>query len=234
MGRKVFVSYKYKDEQVKDLNKREIVSNHGHYVWASRATRVRDYVDELQDKIGKENMNLGEKDGESLEDFSDEKIESELKKKIFQSSVTIVMLSKGMKVAGDEKDQWIPWEVSYSLRVVPRADKTSQMNAVLGVVLPDETGTYDWYYTSNANCNSVTHHTGKLFKILRTNMFNIKEQEFRECSGTKIHTTDEPSFIKTVKWDDFMFLNSYDSYIDVAIEIKENKDLYDVKINLTN
>ena len=232
MGRKVFVSYKYKDEQVKDLGKRDLKMIDGQILLVSRPTRVRDYVNELQDKIGKEHVNLGEKDGESLADFSDEQIETELKKKIYQSSVTIVMISKGMKVAGDEKDQWIPWEVSYSLRSVTRADRTSQMNAVLGIVLPDKSGTYDWYYTSNPTCNSVTHHTGQLFEILRKNMFNIKEQEFRECSGTKIHITDEPSFIKTVKWDDFMLLDSYDSYIDDAIKIRDNKESYDIKINL--
>lgn len=140
-----------------------------------RKTRARDYVDKLQEKIGADNTNLGEKDGESLEDFSDQQIESTLKKRIRQCSVTIVIISKGMKTNDDEKNQWIPWEVSYSLRVVPTGGNTKQRNAVLGVVLPDENGNYDWYYTSNPNCNSITHHTNQLFTILKNNMFNIIE-----------------------------------------------------------
>tara|TARA_R110002124_G_scaffold246958_2_gene412067 strand:+ start:23 stop:724 length:702 start_codon:yes stop_codon:yes gene_type:complete len=232
MARKIFVSYKYKDIKVNDLGMKRLIWVDGNFSYAPRATRARDYVDKLQEKIGGEHINLGEKDGESLADFIDTAIESSLKKKIAQCSVTIVLISKGMKTNEGEKEQWIPWEVSYSLRTIPTGGNTKQMNAVLGVVLPDETGTYNWYYTANPNCNSITHHTGQLFKILRDNMFNVLEKEFRECNGSKIHITNEPSFIKTVKWDDFMFLNSYNTYIETAVEIKDNRKAYDVHINL--
>ena len=233
MRRKVFVSYKYKDEKVaksQDFFYEEVNNN---MQFNYRNTRVRDYVDLLQDKIGRDNINLGEKDGESLEDFSDEKIETLLKQRIRQCSITIVIISKGMKeISKSEREQWIPWEISYSLRVVPTGGYTKQMNAVLGIVLPDEMASYDWYYTSNPKCNSITHQTGQLFKILRVNMFNILEKKFRECNGTQIHTTDEPSFIKTVKWIDFMNGNNYNYYFDKAIQLKDNENLYDVHINL--
>ena len=233
MGKKVFVSYKYKDEQVAKLQDYFYEEVDGRMIFNTRNTRVRDYVDKLQEKIGRENINLGERDGESLDEFSDQQIETLLKKRIRQCSVTIVMLSKGMTVLTEaEKEQWIPWEVSYSLRVVPTGGNTKQMNAVLGVVLPDETGTYDWYYRENPNCNSVTHLNDQLFKILRDNMFNILEKEFRECNGTKIHTKSEPSLIKTVKWDDFMYSNNYEFYIKKAVEIKDDAESYDVHVNL--
>jgi hypothetical protein len=232
MGRKVFVSYKYGDTSVKDLNKKDLKIIDGQIRSVPRATRVRDYVNELQKKIGEDNINLGEKDGESLEVFSDKHIESELKKRIRQCSVTVVLISKGMKTNEAEKEQWIPWEVSYSLRVIPTGGNTKQRNAVLGVVLPDEIGTYDWYYRKNPNCNSVTHLNGQLFKILRDNMFNILEKEFRECNGTKIHTKSEPSLIKTVKWDDFMYSENYEYYIEKAVEIKDDAESYDVHVNL--
>lgn len=233
MGRKVFVSYKYKDENVAKLQDSFYEEVNNVMQWNYRNTRVRDYVDLLQDKIGRDNINLGEKDGESLDDFSDAQIETLLKQRIRQCSVTIVIISKGMKESSKtEKEQWIPWEISYSLRVVPTGGNTKQMNAVLGVVLPDENRNYNWYYTSNPGCNSITHHTSQLFKILKDNMFNILEKEFRECNGSKIHIKDEPSLIKTVKWDDFMIGNNYNIYIDKAVEIKDDEKSYDVHVNL--
>ena len=227
MNRKVFVSYKYSDTLVRDLN------IYKKNIWEQTnkvETKARNYVDKLQEEIGEDNINLGEKDGESLADFSDTTIETELKGKIRQCSITIILLSKGMKTDEPEKDQWKPWEVSYSLRTVPNGNYTKQMNAILGVVIPDETGTYDWYYKSDLYCKCTTHFTSKLFKILQDNSFNIKKKQFRQCNGSNIYTNEEPSFFKTVKWDDFMGNHNY--YIEKAIEIKNNKDAYDVHINL--
>lgn len=233
MGRKIFVSYKYADEKVAKLQDAYYEEVNGRLQWNYRPTRVRDFVDKLQEKIGTDNINMGEKDGESLDDFSNEQIETLLKQRIRQCSITIVIISKGMKEEGkSERDQWVPWEVSYSLRVVPTGGNTKQMNAVLGVVLPDETATYNWYYTENPNCNSVTHHKGQLFKILRDNIFNILEKEIRNCNGSEIHENDEPSLIKTVKWADFMNGNNFEYYIKKAVEIKDNEAAYDVHVNL--
>ncbi|MBP6146321.1 MAG: TIR domain-containing protein [Flavobacterium sp.] len=233
MARKIFVSYKYKDEKVTKLQDYFYEEVDGIMKFNYRNTRVRDYVDLLQNKIGKEHINLGEKDGESMDDFLDGEIETELKKRIRQCSVTIVLISKGMRLSNKtQKEQWIPWEISYSLRTVPTGGNTKQMNAVLGVVLPDETGTYDWYYTHNPNCNSITHHTSLLFEILSSNMFNLLDNETRECNGSIIDISDEPSFVKTVKWNDFMNGDYYNFYIDKAVEIKDNKDDYDYKVRL--
>lgn len=232
MGRKVFISYKYADEKVQAIQASyyEIVNE--KWSWRVRATRVRDYVDKLQEKIGDDNINLGEKDGESLKDFSDNYIETSLKNKIRQCTITIVLVSKGMKTSQSDNDQWMPWEISYSLRTVPSGNYTKQMNAILGIVLPDENGTYDWYYTSDIKCNCVTHHTRNLFNILQNNTFNIYDKKYRECNGKSIHITDEPSFFKTVKWKDFMYSDNYNNYIELAIGIKDKWKDYDVHINL--
>lgn len=184
MGRRVFISYKYADTQVQDLG---IYEDSGWGLKQKVPTKVRHYVDKLQEEIGKDNINLGEKDGESLADFSDTTIETELKGKIRQCSITIILLSKGMKNEEPEKEQWIPWEVSYSLRTVSNDNYSKQMNAILGVVLPDETGSYDWYYKSDLDCNCTTHYTSKLFKILRDNSFNIKDKQVRQCNGKDIY-----------------------------------------------
>lgn len=230
MGKNIFVSYKYADTLVASLDKADLQYINGHLQFVSRRTRVRDYVDELQAILkDDDHINLGEKDGESLADFSDGAIETSLKKKIFRSSVTVVMISKGMKEATSEKDQWIPWEISYSLRVVTRDDCSSRMNAVLGIVLPDENNSYDWYYTPNLLCNCTSHHTNKLFTIMSSNMFNMKEPVKSECAGLSIHH-GEFSFIKTVKWSEFKA--DSEGNLNASIAIRENKDAYTVKINL--
>ena len=232
MGRNIFISYKYRDTNVKSLNKVKLEVVNDKLVWMARTTIVRDYVDELQKILKEEHINLGEKDGESLEDFTDETIKTSLKDKIFNSSITIVLISKGMKdLSKQEREQWIPWEISYSLRTITRIDRTSRMNAVLGVVLPDESGNYDWYYTENPQCNSITHKKDQLFNMLKSNMFNIKEKTTRECNGSIINE-GESSFIKTVKWEVFIYSKNYNFYIEKAIEIRENKDLYEPKIKL--
>lgn len=229
MARKVFVSYKYADEQVPDLDMYEITTSILGTLQSKRNTRVRDFVDLLQEKIGVDNINLGEKDGESLAEFSDEHIETSLKNKIFHSSITIVMISRGMVSPDVEYEQWIPWEISYSLRTIQRENKSSRMNGVLGVVLPDKNNSYDWYYTNNPACNSITHHTEQLFEILKKNMFNIKQPNQRLCNGSTINE-GEYSFIKTVKWDAFM--QDFEYYIDKCIEIRDNKEAYNIMINL--
>jgi hypothetical protein len=214
MGKKIFTSYKYADSKVRQLI-------------GINPTTVRDYVDILQTKIDKtDHINKGEDDGEDMSALADSTIASKLGDKIFDSTVTIVFISKGMKENKPENDQWIPWEISYSLRKQSRQGKNSKTNAVLGVVLPDETGTYDWYYRLNPACNSITHFTNQLFTILKENMFNIKEPELRTCNGSTIHE-GESSFIKTVKWDEFIVNINW--YIEKSLEIWRVRDKYKLR-----
>lgn len=229
MARNIFISYKYGDTLVADLESRFIESVGGRLVY--RDTRVRDYVDQLQRFLKHDDhINLGEKDGESLAEFTDSTIQTKLKGKIRQSSITIVLISKGMKEDWrPENEQWIPWEVSYSLRETTIMGRKSNRNAILGVVLPDENNSYDWYYSENPECSSTTHHTGQLFEMLKENMFNLKNPEIRECNGSKI-MEGEFSYIKTAKWSNF--IDSSNWYIEKAIEIRDKADEYDLKIQL--
>ena len=59
-----------------------------------------------------------------------------------------------------------------------------------------------------------------------------KEKKFRDCNGLKIYITDEPSFIKTIKWDDFIYMDNYKDYIEKAVEIRDNEEMYEIEINL--
>jgi len=220
VSKKIFVSYKYGDENVHQLK-----SPLEEYL---EPTKVRDYVTKLQELIGENNINKGENDGEDLSNFSDETIASNLRDKIYDSSVTIVMISPNMKESGPEKDQWIPWEVAYSLRETTRNDRTSYTNAVLAVVLPDRNNSYEYYITNNtcADCTCRTLNTPIIFQILRKNMFNKKELDRQNCSlGNDVYT-GKCSYISSVTWRDFC--KDIDSYIDNACSIRDSIDGYDI------
>lgn len=232
MGKNVFVSYKYGDTMVPNLNKKELGINiYGDIDFLPRSTIVRDYVDELQGILREEdNINLGEKDGESLADFKDSTIRTSLKKKIFRSSITIVLISKGMiDNFINERDQWIPWEISYSLRQIVRANGTSRANAILGIILPDETNSYDWYLSYDFTCNCTNHNTSLLFKIIRDNMFNEKIPSRSICNGNYVYS-GEYSYIKNITWDNFKEKPNY--FLNKSIEIRDNIKDYDIHINL--
>lgn len=218
MGKNIFISYKYKDTYVRTLNNN-----------ISNPTIVRNYVDILQEKLrDRGNINLGEKDGEDLSNFKDSTIESKLRDKIFHSSLTIVLISKGMKDNNiSEEEQWIPWEISYSLKEIKREDNISRTNALLGIVLPDNNNSYQYFIRDNncvSSCSCRTLKTDILFKILQKNMFNKKEKDFykKECNTFK----GNPSYIYTVKWDDF--INNMDKHINIAYEINNNISNYNI------
>lgn len=223
MGRKIFVSYKYADTQVQDLNVYE------DSLWFGRQkvqTKARHYVDELTDILEEEDhIYKGENDDESLEGFSDETIASKLRDKIYDSSITIVLVSKGMKTYEAEKDQWIPWEISYSLKEYKRNGRTSLSNGILAVVLPDEWGSYEYYITSDTTCDCITLNTPILFQILKDNMFNVKEPNRRLCNGSYVYTGDS-SYIRSVKWSDFK--SDPDYYLNKAIELRDKKEDYNI------
>lgn len=150
MGRKVFVSYKYKDNNVKKIPD------------AVQPTWPCDYVDYIKNKVlSDDDVFKGENSDEDISAWSEEKIWNHLKDKIYDSTITIVLISPNMKEANKwQRSQWIPWEISYSVRETTRNNRTSQRNAILAVILPDKDGSYD-YYDKNG-----------LFSILKNNIDN--------------------------------------------------------------
>lgn len=223
MGHKIFISYKFKDNQVYRLN--------DNYL-----TTVRDYVNILEDYIRNmsDNIYKAESEGEDLSHLSDDTIWENLKDKIVDSTLTIVIISKGMReVYKTDKDQWIPWEVRYSLLETKRKNSngdpiTSPTNALLGVVLPDNHGSYDYFISDNNCCDTscVLYKTNFLFDILKRNMFNIKRPNCDICSNNSIIYHGESSFFKCVKWSNF--IKAPEEYIQKAYDILGAKENYSI------
>jgi len=231
MARNVFVSYKYSDEKVQDLALSEIVDFFGTKMRRKITTTARHYVDKVAEKLEiEDHIYKGEDDGESMATLADSTIGSKLGDKIFYSSVTIVLISKGMKETFmADKDQWIPWEISYSLKQQDRQGQKSKTNGVIAVVLPDEQGSYDYYITRDEECNCRSLNTPILFEILRENMFNVKVPNRRLCNGSYVYTGDA-SYIPSIKWEDFILKPS--TYIDKAIELRDRKEEFELRKNL--
>lgn len=197
MGKKIFVSYKYADEEVKKITNDYLKND-----------TVRDYVDKLEYVIGKEDIYKGEHSGEDQSKFKDDTIWEHLKNKIFDSSITIVLISKNMKeLFYSEEEQWIYQEISYSLKELTRTssngnrENKSLSNAIICVVLPDRFGSYNYYLRNTYYAQSYNDNI--TFKIIAKNR-NNKKYTFNE------------DYVVTVKWEDF--LKNYTKYINLAVD----------------
>ncbi len=213
MGRKIFVSYKHEDDSV---------LKHG------TAGTARDYVDDLID-IFEEDREIYKGEGdEDLREFKDETKKNRLKEKIHDSSITIVLISPKMKEKNKaEKDQFIPWEIAYSLKEIERNNKKSHPNAVLAVVLPDKYGNYSYFIEEHTcqYCNARLLKTDTLFQILANNMFNKIDKTFSDCNHCNSYI-DEPSYILSVKWENF--IEDKDHYLERAVDIRDNRKSYNI------
>lgn len=98
----------------------------------------------------------------------------------------------------------------------------------VAVVLPDENGSYSYYLESKNCCNSrcTTHHTDRLFSIIRKNKFNLKEATKKVCDNGDTIWYGEFSYIKAVKWSNF--INDYSTYIESACIRQDNIDDYEI------
>ena len=192
MAHKTFISYKY-----------------------SEACDLRDdIIDALGDDAS---YYKGEtSDSPDLTDTSTENIKKNLKDMMYDTSVTIVIISPNMK-----KSKWIDWEIEYCLKSISRKERTSHTNGIVGVIMK-QNGGYSWIKTTNTNedgCSSSSYQSDKLYDIINNNRFNQNPKEYT-CEKCKTVDSLTGSYIALVEEEDF--LNNPNKYIDNAYEKSEN------------
>ena len=230
MGRKIFISYKYADNDVQN------VTNDPGLWWNCT---VRNYVDIIEETLKDKTDHIykGESDGEDLSQLTDSTIWEKLKNRIYDSTLTIIMLSKGMREKyTEEKNQWIPLEISYSLKEISRKDKngnsvTSKTNALLAIILPDKSGSYN-YFTYNKTCCNLgcTYYetnSNSIFSIMKENMFNQKNPDLKSCDNESTIYYGDCNYMLCVKWCDFV--DNMEKYIDKVYQIQKNQDDYQIQ-----
>ncbi|MCH5210168.1 MAG: TIR domain-containing protein [Oscillospiraceae bacterium] len=155
-------------------------------------------------------------DSPDLTDTSTENIKRNLRNMMYDTSVTIVIISPNMK---DSK--WIDWEIEYCLKDITRKDRTSHTNGVVGVIMKVNGG-YDWFKYSQTNsdgCSTANYHTEKVYDIINNNRFN-QEPKVYSCDVCKCVNALTGSYIAFVEEDDF--LSSPTKYINNAYDKSEN------------
>ena len=223
MEHKIFVSYKFTDDQVANLD-------------GQSNSIARDYVDKLESLLAPScHIYKGAYSGESP---SEETLWEKLRDRILDSTMTIVFISPGMKDSGaKEEDQWMHWEVSFSLRTTqrkrPNGDTyTGNPNAMLAVVLPDANGSYNYYLERRTCCakGCTIHHNHILFAIVRDNMFNRKSVDKRRCDNRSTIWLGDYSYIRSVRWRDF--IENPTTHIDAAYDRQKHIEDYDIHVAL--
>lgn len=192
MAHKTFISYKYSEAQ--DLRDR--------------------IIDALEEDAS---YYKGEtSDSPDLTDTSTENIKNNLKDMMFDTSVTIVIISPNMK-----ESKWIDWEIEYCLKNINRKNRTSHTNGVVGVIMKVN-GNYDWfkYTTTNLdNCCVSSYYDFKTFDIINNNRYNQDPKKY-SCDKCKCVNALTGSYIAFVEEDDF--LANPDKYINNAYDKSEN------------
>ncbi len=192
MAHKTFISYKY-----------------------SEATELRDKIIEA---LGDDaTYYKGEtSDSPDLTDTSTENIKKNLRDMMYDTSVTIVILSPNMT-----ESKWIDWEIEYCLKDNTRKGRTSHTNGVVAVIQKVEGG-YSWFKTTGTNCHgssTTSYKMEKVFDIISENHFNSNPKQWH-CDKCKTYDWLDGSYIAFIEEE--TFLSSPSTYIDNAYNKSEN------------
>lgn len=147
-------------------------------------------------------------DSPDLTDTSTENIKRVLKNMMYDTSVTIVVLSPNMRASN-----WIGWEIEYSLKSITRKNRTSHINGVVAVI-KKVNGSYDWFKYSSGN--GTKYHMEKIQDIIKKNHFNSNPPIMNGDSWDWL----DGSYIAFVEEDEF--ISNPRRYIDNAYDKSEN------------
>lgn len=192
MSHKTFISYKYSEAQ------------------ELRDDIIKSLVDDAQYYQGETS------DSPDLTDTTTENIKRNLRDMMYDTSVTIVIISPHMK-----ESKWIDWEIEYCLKESTRKDRTSHVNGIVGVIMKVNGG-YDWFKSTHKNsdgCVVSTFDDGKVYEIIKQNRFNQDPVKY-SCDRCKCIDELTGSYISYIEEE--TFLNNPSKYIDNAYDKSEN------------
>lgn len=199
MPRKTFISYKYSEAQVLRDKILNALGDDATYYQGERA------------------------DSPDLTDTSTENIKKALKDKMFNTSVTIVIISPNMK-----KSKWIDWEIEYCLHEYSRKNRTSYTNGVVGVIMKVN-GSTDWLKINSVNCHGspkTQYRNDLLYPIISKNKYN-SNPPLKHCNDCNTYDFMKGSFITLVDEDEFLAFPNY--YIESAYDKSEDVSKYILK-----
>lgn len=185
MAHKTFISYKYSES--------------------------RELRDRIIKALGKDaTYYKGENvDSKDMTDNKRETIRKYLADMMYDTSVTIVILSPNMR-----ESEWIGWEVSYCLKKIKRQDRTSQRNGVVAVI-KKVNGSYSWFKYPGSN--GIKYHMNKIQDIIAKNHFN-SNPPIKTNNG--LYDLLKGSYIAFVEEE--AFLEDPPIYIDDAYDKSQN------------
>lgn len=196
MARKTFISYKY-----------------------SEAQALRDRI---LSALGKDaSYYMGEtSDSPNLTDTSTENIKKALTDMMYNTSVTIVIISPNIKMS-----KWIDWEIEYCLKEISRQDRTSKTNGIVAVI-QKVNNDYSWFkYIQHGTdgCSSTYFLEDKVYNIIKKNRYNQTPKVY-SCFLCQTVDSLTGSYISYVEEE--QFLNDPKRYIENAFDKSENTDGY--------
>lgn len=176
MAHKTFISYKYSE--------------------------ARDLRDRIIDSLGDEAVYYkGEtSDSPDMTDLKTETIRSALKDMLFDTTVTIVVVSPHMT-----ESDWIDWEIEYSLCEYSRNGITSSPNGLVGVIQKCNGG-YSWIKKETVNsdgCTASSYDESYLYPIICNNRYNQDPKEY-SCEVCKTVRRLDGSYISLIEEDEFL------------------------------
>lgn len=176
MAHKTFISYKYSE--------------------------ARDLRDRIIDSLGDDAVFYkGEtSDSPDMTDLKTDTIKQSLKDMLFDTTVTIVIISPHMT-----ESEWIDWEIEYSLREYSRDGVTSSPNGLVGVIQKWNDG-YDWIkktLTHQDECVSSAYDYDYLYPIISNNRLNQDPREY-VCETCRTVDWLDGSYMAFVEEEDFL------------------------------